>query len=209
MYRVLQKEPDFFLSYNENYTILVCGFSTKFNVISKYFNYNIHFLNIVCFRWRPLLSTHSRNRFWKFCITRCSMTGEIAATSCLIFSFKSSDILGPFYSPCSWDVPTGWSRRRSDLAILQVIQFSLFVKTREVGTSRWGLALHSLQCEPLPRLAEERKSRFQHRVSATPVPEMCEASRCSGLNLLLLPSLPRLQSSRDWSAQKMLLHTKQ
>ena len=29
-------------------------------------------------RWRPLLK-HSRKRFWKFCITRCSLLGEIAA----------------------------------------------------------------------------------------------------------------------------------
>jgi len=27
-------------------------------------------------RWRPLLSTHSPKRFWKFCITRCSMLGR-------------------------------------------------------------------------------------------------------------------------------------
>jgi len=30
--------------------------------ISKQFNYNIHFLNIVSVRWRPLLSAHSRKR---------------------------------------------------------------------------------------------------------------------------------------------------
>ena len=35
-------------------------------------------------RWRPL-STHSRKRFWKFCITRCSMLVETAATSSLGF----------------------------------------------------------------------------------------------------------------------------
>jgi len=29
-----------------------------------------------------------RKRFWKFCITRCSMLGEIAATSSLMFCFK-------------------------------------------------------------------------------------------------------------------------
>jgi hypothetical protein len=38
---------------------------------------------------------------------------------------------------------------------------------------------------------------------------MCEASQCSGLNLLLLPSLPRLQRNRGRSPQKMLHHTKQ
>ena len=46
-------------------------------------------------RWRPLL-THSRKRFWKFCITRCSMVGEIAATLSLMFCFKSIVALGFF-----------------------------------------------------------------------------------------------------------------
>ena len=47
-------------------------------------------------RWRPLMSTHSPKRFWKFCITRCSMLGEIAATSSLMFCFKSTVVLGFF-----------------------------------------------------------------------------------------------------------------
>jgi len=37
-------------------------FITKIIFISKYFNYNIHFLNIVSVRWRPLLSAHSRKQ---------------------------------------------------------------------------------------------------------------------------------------------------
>ena len=41
-----------------------------------------------------LLSTHSPKRFWKFCITRCSMLGEIAGTSSLMFCFKSNVVLG-------------------------------------------------------------------------------------------------------------------
>ena len=69
---------------------------TKIIFISKQFNYNIHFLTIVSVRWRPLLSTHSRKRFWKFCNTRCSMVGEIAANSSLMFCFKSTDVLGFF-----------------------------------------------------------------------------------------------------------------
>jgi hypothetical protein len=70
-------------------------FITKIIFISKHFNYNIHFLNIVSVRWRPLL-THSRKRFWKFCINHCSMVGEIAATSSLMFCFKSTVVLGFF-----------------------------------------------------------------------------------------------------------------
>jgi len=69
---------------------------TKIIFNSKHFNYNIHFLNIVSVRWRPLLSTHSPKRFWKFCITRCSMVGEIAATSSLMFCFKSTVVLDFF-----------------------------------------------------------------------------------------------------------------
>jgi hypothetical protein len=61
----------------------------------------------------------------------------------------------------------------------------------------------------LPCLAETRVSVFQHQVSATPVPEKCEASQCSGLNLLLLPCLLSLQRNRGRSPQKMLHHTKQ
>jgi len=71
-------------------------FITKIIFLSKHFNFNIYFLNIVSERWRPLLSTHSRKRFWKFCITRCSMLGEIAATSSLMFCFESTVVLGFF-----------------------------------------------------------------------------------------------------------------
>jgi hypothetical protein len=81
---------------------------------------------------------------------------------------------------------------------LQAIQYRLFVRSCELGTSRWGLALHSSQCEPLPRLAETRESGFQHQDSATPVPEMCEASQCSGLNLLFLPCLLDRVESACW-----------
>jgi len=51
---------------------------------------------IVSVRWRPLLSKHSPKRFWKFCITRCSMLWEISATSSLVFCFKSTVVLGFF-----------------------------------------------------------------------------------------------------------------
>jgi hypothetical protein len=77
-------------------TIFLREVINKFNFISKHFSYNIHFLNTVSVRSRPLLSTHSCKRFWKFCITRCSMVGEIAATSSLMFCFKSNVVLGLF-----------------------------------------------------------------------------------------------------------------
>ena len=39
------------------------------------------------------MSTHSPKRFWKLCITCCSMLGEIAAISSLMFCFKSTVVL--------------------------------------------------------------------------------------------------------------------
>jgi len=86
----------FKLKQNEKYTIFLSEFITTIIFISKHFNYNVHFLNIVSVRWHPL-SIHSCKRFWKFCITRCSMVGEIAATSSLMFCFKSTVVLS-FYS---------------------------------------------------------------------------------------------------------------
>jgi hypothetical protein len=78
IYRVRQKTLTIFkLKSNEKYTIFLNKFITKIIFDSKHFNYDIHFLNTVSVRWRPLSSTHSRKRFWKFCITRCSMLGEI------------------------------------------------------------------------------------------------------------------------------------
>jgi hypothetical protein len=136
------------------------------------------------------------------------MVGEIAATSSLLFYFKSMSLVS-FHTPCSWDIPRGRSRRHWDWAILQTIQYTLFVRSHELGTFCWGLALWSSQCEPLPCLAETRESGFQHQVSATLVPDVCEASQCSGPNLLLLPHLPHLQRSRGQLFQKMLHHTKQ
>jgi len=75
--------------------LFLLEFITKIIFISKHFNYNIHLLNIVSVRWRPLLSTHSRKRFWKFWITRCSTV----ATASLMFCFKSTVVSGFF--PCT------------------------------------------------------------------------------------------------------------
>jgi len=63
MYRVRQKNLTIFkLTQNEQYTIFLREFVTKIIFISEHFNYNIHFLNLVSVRWRPLLSAHSRKR---------------------------------------------------------------------------------------------------------------------------------------------------
>ena len=74
-------------------SIFLLKFITKIIINSKHFNYNIHFLNIVSVKWRPL-SKHSPKRFWKFCFTLSSMVGESAATSSLMFCFKSTVVLG-------------------------------------------------------------------------------------------------------------------
>jgi hypothetical protein len=89
-YRVWQETLTIFkLKWNEKYSLFLCKFITKIIFNSKHFNYNIHFLNIGSVRWCHLLSTHSPKCFWKFCITHCSMLGEISATSSLMFCFKS------------------------------------------------------------------------------------------------------------------------
>jgi len=60
-YRVWQKNLMIFkLQCNEKYTIFLCEFITKIIFMSKHFNYNINFLNIVHVRWWALLSAHSR-----------------------------------------------------------------------------------------------------------------------------------------------------
>jgi hypothetical protein len=39
--------------------------------------------------------------------------------------------------------------------MLMAIQYSLFVRSRELGISRWGLSLHSPQCEPRLRFQQD------------------------------------------------------
>ena len=62
-YMVRQKNLTIFeLQQNEKYTTFLREFITKIIFIWKHFNYNIHFLNIVSVRWRPLLSANSHKR---------------------------------------------------------------------------------------------------------------------------------------------------
>jgi len=62
-YRVRQKNLTIFkLQQNEQYVVLLREFITKIIFISKHFNRNIHFLNTVSVRWRPLLPAHSPKR---------------------------------------------------------------------------------------------------------------------------------------------------
>ena len=68
-------------------SIFLRKFITKIIFNSKHFNYNIYFLNIASVRWRPCQHIPPK-RFWKLCITRCSMLGEIAATSSVMFCLQ-------------------------------------------------------------------------------------------------------------------------
>ena len=136
----------------------------------------------------------------------CRMVGEIPATSSLMFCFKITVVLDFF----------------SYILLLSQLSLEEEVTCVEIGRScrpfnipsswdhaSWEHPVQDSQCEPLPLLAESRESGFQQQDSTNPVPEMCEASQCSGQNLLLLPCMPCLQRNRGQSPHKMLHHRKQ
>ena len=81
---------------------------------------------ILSVRWHPLL-THSRKRFWKPCITRCSMVREIAATSSLAFCFKSTVVLGFF----SYTLLLRYPQRRSIATRDTVVPMNIEVPTKQ------------------------------------------------------------------------------
>jgi len=120
----------------------------------------------VSVRWCPLLSTHSPKRFWKFCFTRCSTLGEIAATSSLMFCFKSTVVLGFFSYTlllrypqrkkyCDWGHSFQWilKCRRN---ILWVKTESLFLKYVSTAKARCSTDQHSMATEMLWVSVEER-----------------------------------------------------
>ena len=72
------------------------------------------------------MSTHSPKRFWKFCITRCRMLGEIAATSSLMFCFKSTVVLGFF----SYTLLLRYPQRRSIATRDTVVPMNIEVPTK-------------------------------------------------------------------------------
>jgi hypothetical protein len=115
-------------------------------------------------RWHPSLSTHSPKRFWKFSITHCSMLGETAATSSLMFCFKSTVVLGFF----SYTLLLRYPQRKycdkgpSFRWTLKCQQNTLWVKTESflkyVSTeqARCSTDQHSMATEMLWVLLEER-----------------------------------------------------
>ena len=106
--------------------IFLRKFITKIIFNSKHFNYNIHFLNIVSVRWRPLLSTHSPKRFWKFCITRCSM---LARNCCHFFP----DVLFQIHR-CPWflfiHLALEMSSEKEVLRLGTLVPFNIEVPTK-------------------------------------------------------------------------------
>jgi hypothetical protein len=152
-----------------------------------------------------LLSTSFRNHFCKFCITCCCMVGEIVASLSLMFRFKSIVVLGLF----SYTLLLRYPHRKTLYALRSGDLTGHLREIKRLGTSCGRLTLQSSHCEPLPCLAENRESGFQHQVSASSVLTMYEASRCSRLNLQLLPCLLRLQRNMGRSPPKILHHTKQ
>jgi hypothetical protein len=158
--------------------------------------------------WCPL-SKHSRKRFWNFCITCCSMVGEIAATSSLMLCFKSTVVLGFFsYTLLLSYLQSKKSQtlRSGDLAGPSIFPLR---ESRRAGNISLRTRIAVLAVWTDAPSCWNQNVWFQHQVSATPGPEMCKVSQCSRLNLLLLTCLPRLQSNRGRSPQKMLHYTKQ
>jgi len=83
--------------------LMMCGMPLEACwAVNERWNHKFSYKVASC--WLFLMS-----RFWKFYITRCSMVGETAATSSLMFCFKSIVVPGFFCTPCSWDILRGRS----------------------------------------------------------------------------------------------------
>ena len=158
-------------------------FLTKIFFISKHFNYNIHFLNIVSVRWHPLLSTHSRKCFWNFCTTCCSMLWEIGATSSEVFCFKSTVVLRSFLYIFLFRYPQRkklQALRSGDLA-----SHSLF-PLREIAQGG-NVSWRTRNVSHCIILVKPDALGFNIKSPQLQFQKMCIMSQCSGLNLLLLP----------------------
>jgi len=125
--------------------------------------------------WRPLLSTHSPKRFWKFCITLCSMLGETDATSSLMFCLKSTAVLGFFSYSLLLRYPQrkkycdqGHSFRwilKCRRNILWVKTESLFLKYVSTAKARCSTDQHSMATEMLwVSLAERSRTNSSRRL---------------------------------------------
>ena len=152
---------------NEKNTIFLREFITKIIIISKHFNYNINFLNIMFVRCRPL-STHSRKFCWKFCIIRYRMVGETEATSSLMLCFKSTVILGFFSYTLLLRYPQKKSQalRSGDFAGHSVFLLREISRAGNILLRTRIVILSVSRCPVLLKPGSLCNS-------ATPVPEMC------------------------------------
>jgi len=170
----------------------------------------------VSVRWRPL-STHSPKRFWKFCIIRCSMLGEIAATSSLMISFKSTVVLGFFsytlllrypqrkkycdYGHSFWWILNCWRN------IIWVKTESLFLKYVSTAKARCSTDQRSMATEMLWVSLEGRsrtnspRQRFHWQPFCKIVRYVCRTLYLEihySLIILLLNCYPRPSIKQKW-----------
>jgi len=167
IYRVRHKNLTIFkLKWNEKYAIFLLKFITKIIFNSKHFNYNIHFLNIVSVKWRPM-STPSPKVFLE--VLHHSL--HHAGRNCCHFlpwCSVSNPLLSlvSFRTPCSWDIIRGksiatrdtrsneyWNCRR---IILWIKIESLFLKIVSTAKARCSIDQRSLANEMLWVSLEER-----------------------------------------------------
>ena len=93
-------------------------------------------------RWRPL-SAHSPKRFWKFCITRCSKLEKIAATSSLMFCFKSTVVLGFFFVHLALEIFSEEEVLRLGVLVLMNIEVPTKYPLSQDRISVFEIRLHS------------------------------------------------------------------
>jgi len=101
----------FKLKLNEKNTIFLREFITKIIFISKNFNYNIHFLNIVSVRWRPCQHIPAS-------VSESSASLVAACWEKLLPLLPWCSVSSPplslvsFRTACSWDIPRGSTAAR-------------------------------------------------------------------------------------------------
>ena len=160
-------------------------------------------------RGRLLLSKISHKPFWKFCIILCRILAEFAATSSVMFSFKSSAF--PFRF--SYSLLLRYPQRKKSQAMksCDLAGHSIFPVSEVMRAGTTSLRTYTAfpaVWVSAPILLRANSPDFSMK-STLPVPGICEASRCSMLNLLSLPCLRRRQRNKDWSTQTWLHHIKQ
>jgi len=94
-----------------------------------------------------MLQHISRNRFWTFCMTRCSMMGENAATPLLLFSFMSYVVLRRF----SYNLLLRYSQRNKSQALRSGDLAGHSLIPSSWDNANWGHLVENSHC--IPRIA--------------------------------------------------------